>query len=249
MNNLKKLVLGSTLILISTGVPLSAFAEMATTTLRKQINQQIKEKRETVNTQIKEKREEANAAVKAKFEEAQKLKKAVAEKATEMRKTMQAEIKAKRTIFKNETEERVNALKKKLGDVRAKKIEEYFKRMVKKFEAAIDRLNDLSDRIEKHLNKLADNGKDTAGLKDKLAKARAKIGEAETALENMKTKYGEMASSTDPVKKFKDVKKLGEMVTPKLKDAHRSLVDVINSIKGMSGTSATSTNATSTSSN
>lgn len=155
---------------------------------------------------------------------------------------LQQEAKQKREAFKNEARERVEAMKKKLGEERAKRIDQFFNQMVRKFENAIDRLNNLADRIESRLNKTEAAGNDISKQRDMLKSARDKIAAVESALSDAKAQFGAMAKSENPKEAFRKVKELVRGVAQKVKDAHRALVDVVNSIKGLRlGDKATST--------
>ena len=149
----------------------------------------------------------------------------------EKRAEMRAEIKEKRETFQNEAKDRVEAFKKHFGEARAKRIEGFFNNMVRKFGNAIDRLDALADRIKNHLDKLADQGKDTAELNLKLDVAKNKITDAENSLSDAKAKFDAMSLSADHKQSFKDVKILVQSVAKKAKEAHVALVDIINSMK------------------
>lgn len=145
---------------------------------------------------------------------------------------------------------RRDALKQKFGEARLGRIEQYAENMFKRFEAAIDRLADFSDRISARLDKAEDNGKDVTDLRAKLDGAKVSITAAETAIADAKSK---LASTTlfavDPKKSFQDVKALLKTAQDALKKAHADLILVIRSTKGLGGggeNTATST-ATSTS--
>ena len=150
------------------------------------------------------------------------------------REAFRDEILKKREVFRAEAQKRRDALKKKLGEERAKRIEQFFGNMVEKFEKAIDRLNSFADRIEERLNKAEKNGKDVAALNVLLTTAREKISGAETALVDAKAKYAEATASNQDFKvAFKKVHEIVKGVVVKVKEAHRALVDVINSTKGL----------------
>lgn len=198
-------------------LPFFALGETsATPNARKALNQELQQKQQVLQQEAKQKRE-----------------------------VLMRETKAKRETFKDEALKRVEALKKKVGEERAKRIDQFFNQMVKKFENAIDRLNGLADRIESRLNKSETAGNDVSKIREQLKSARDKISAAQTALNDAKTKFKEMANSQNPKEAFKQVKVLVQGVAQKVKDAHRALVDVVNSIKGLRlGDKATSTSST-----
>lgn len=164
------------------------------------------------------------------------------QEAKQKRESLMQEAKTKREAFKEEAKQRVEAMKKKLGEERAKRIEQFFNNMVRKFENAIDRLNNLAERIESRLTKTEDAGNDVAKQRDLLKVARDKITAVETALSDAKAKFAEMAKSENPKEAFKKVKELAHSVAEKVKEAHKALVDVVTSLKGLRlGDKATST--------
>lgn len=158
------------------------------------------------------------------------------------RQAVMLEAKNKREDFKKEAQQRIGALKKRVGEERAKRIEQFFAQMARKFENAIDRLEGLADRVESRLTKAEEAGNDVSKIKDRLKSARDKIASAETALNDAKAKFKEMANSQNPKEAFRQVKVLVQGVAQKIKEAHRALVDVVKSVKGLRlGNEATST--------
>ena len=199
--------------------PIFVLADNASSTsasnARKMLNQELRQKQAALKQEAQKKRQALEAEMKTK------------------RDALMQEMKMKRQTFEQEKQQRIDALKKKLGDERAKKIEQFFNNMVKKFEAAIDRLNKLADRIDALLNKAAAAGKDVSAQKTALQAARVKITAVETALGDAKTQFGAMAKSADPKTAFQKVKELVRGVEQKIKDAHSALVNVVSSTKGL----------------
>lgn len=214
------LVVGALIVL-----PLFVIAKTpAPTNAKKVLNQDIRQKQEALRQEAKEKRD------------------ALMQEAKQKRDAVMKAAKTKREAFKDEAKQRVETMKKKLGEERAKRIEQFFNQMVKKFENAIDRLNNLADRIESRLKKTEDAGNDVSKPRDLLKVARDKITAVETALSDAKAKFADMAKSENPKAAFEKVKELVKGVAQKVKEAHKALVDVITSIKGLRlGDKATST--------
>lgn len=218
---LKKLLIAGALV----ALPLFVVAEdAAMPNARKALNQDIRQKQEVLRLEAKQKRD------------------ALLQEAKQKREILKEEAKTKREAFKEEAKQRVEAMRKKLGDGRAKRVEQFFNNMVRKFENAIDRLNNLADRIDSRLKKTEDAGNDVAKQRDLLKVARDKITAVETALSDAKAKFAEMAKSENPKEAFKKVKELARGVAEKVKEAHRALVEVVTSLKGLRvGDKATST--------
>jgi len=64
--------------------------------------------------------------------------------------------------------------------------------------------------------------------------ARAKIASAEDALGSAKDAFDAMSLSEDPKDAFAEVKRLVKDTAEKVREAHRALTQVINSIRGTS---------------
>lgn len=182
---------------------------------RKELKQKIEEKRDALK--------ERTTAAKQEFEV----------KRTAARGQAQAEVKKLREDFKGKTEARKAEMKKKFGEVRSQRIEQFFAKMTEKFENAIDRLNSMAEKIQARIDAAVANGKDMTKAKADLAVAQTKIDEAEKGLADAKTKYAELGASTDAKKKFAEVKTLVQGVEQKVKDAHAALVRAIANMKGM----------------
>lgn len=165
----------------------------------------------------------------------------IKEEAQTKRKALIADTQSRREDFKNKIQLRVDELKKHFGEVRAKRIEQFFDNMVEKMENAVDQLNKSDDRTSRYLDKLSARGKDVGVYEANLDAARLKIVEAQTALENAKTKFSDMALSANPKEKFKEVKNLIQIAVQKIKSAHKSLIEVVRSVKGLSDRAATTT--------
>ena len=202
----------------------------STKPIRQEMKEEVKDMRELFKRELEEKRETIL-----------KDREAFREDIEERRASTTAALKNKREKFEDESKKRQDALKKKFGEERAKRIEEYFKNMVKKFEEAIRRHVEYSDKIAEFLNKAETNGKDVTELRAKLSVANTTLTEAERALENAKAKYSEVATSTAVRTRFKEVHTLVEGVAEKIRAAHQAFVEVISSTRGLGRGRATST--------
>ena len=66
------------------------------------------------------------------------------------------------------------------------------------------------------------------------------VDEAESALDKAKEEFNALSQNENPQEYFKKVKEIADTVEQKVKDAHKALVYVTNSIKGASNTTTTS---------
>lgn len=206
---------------------------------RDELKQEVREKRDVLKKEVKEKSEALRGEIKEKNqalrEELKKRQEALRMELKDKREALKTELKDKREKFKAEEQARKEELKKKLGEKRGENIERFFNQMVGKFEAAIGRLKDLSDRIASRLNKAEENGRNVVELRAKLAGANDKIAAAERALEDAKAKYAEAVKDKDFKASFRKVREVVAVVHDAVREAHRALVDVVNSIKGLGG--------------
>src|SRR3989344_5423080 len=206
-----------------------------------EVRANISEKRDMLKTEVMEKRDAIkNTANEVRANIAEKrdmLKTEVVEK----RDALKTEVMQKREVLKleikNLPKERVKVLKEKVSEERAQKIEAFFGSMVRKFEAAISRLRILADRIDSRLDKLEDKGRDITTLRAALDDARNTIETAEDALDKAKEEFTTFASAENPKEYFEKVKLVVQDVASKVKISHKALVDVINSVKGISDNS------------
>lgn len=200
---------------------------------RQELQQEVQEKRDTLKTEVQEKRDALRGSLSQSREEMRQKMEVFRNEVMEKREALQEELKNRREQFKTEAQKRRDELKKKLGEKRAERIEAFFQRMVEKFEHAIERLKKHADKIAEHLDKAEANGKEVAAFREKLASANDKILAAESALEDAKAKYTEAAEGQDFKASFAKVREIVHGVAEKVKEAHRALVDVVNSIKGL----------------
>jgi len=174
-------------------------------------------------------------------EKARQQKEALQKELKERQAALKAEFDKKKEEFRLKGEERVQALKNKLGEKRAQKIEQFFRQMVGKFESAIGRLDGFADRIEERINKAAETGKDVMTARDKLSLARQKIEEAQTFLQNARIRYSEATKDKDFKVAFQNVRTIVSELKDKVKAAHSALVDAITALKGIGRGTATTT--------
>lgn len=200
---------------------------------RDALKQEVQEKRDALKEGFQQKRQEVKQDIETRRQEIKEKREAFHQEVKEKREALHTELKDKRSKFREEVKARKDELKKKLGEKRAERIEAFFQKMADKFEAAIERLKKHADRIAERLDKAEANGKNVAELRTKLAEANNKILEAEKALEDAKAKYTEAAKDPDFKVAFAKVREIVNAVKAKVKEAHRALVDVINSIKGL----------------
>jgi hypothetical protein len=208
--------------------------------MREELKQQHDVLREEINTERKDLRADINSKRDAFREESKglepeerSLERSLLHKEFEaQREILRNTVMEKREIFKDAKQSRMDAFKERLGELKAGRIEAFFAQMVRRMEAAIDRLEKLADRMATRLDKFEDSGKDVADFRIGLDMARDLLVAAETSLDEAKEAFNDMSLSENYKTAFQEVKRLVRDVAAKIKDAHKALVDVINSIKG-----------------
>ncbi|MDO8624137.1 MAG: hypothetical protein Q7R54_02165 [bacterium] len=200
---------------------------------RLDVKKEIEQKREELKDETEENRGEFKSEMEQKRLTASTTRQVFRAEVKERREVVKVELQDKREKFQDEAKKRIDGLKKKFGEERASRIENYFKQMLEKFEAAIERHTSYADKIADFLDRAEANGKDVTALREKLAVANTTLLEAERALEDAKAKYAEAAANTDFKARFAAVHTIVEGVAEKVRAAHATLVDVVNSIKGL----------------
>jgi len=121
----------------------------------------------------------------------------------------------------------------RLSDLRKSIIQKFFDQMVKRIEAAIERLNKLISRIESRIVKLKGEGKDTASIESQVNDAKIKLASAKTKLQDAKTALDGVLSSNNPKDAFKQVRVKIQDVAKDLREVHKILVHLVGDIKGL----------------
>jgi len=150
---------------------------------------------------------------------------------------------------KENIQEKREEKKEKLSSRKKLLIRAFYGRMITRFEAALNRQEKLADRIQSRLDKFATAGKNVSSQRKKLDDVRILIKESRDMISSVRQKFEDLLNSDDPKTSFEEVRKMiREDLVGKIKRIHGLLVEIINSLKGVSqsGGSATSTPATST---
>lgn len=229
-------------------MPLAAYAAFHEGLLerRQEVREEIQQERDTLRQNIREKRntlrEDLRDKVDALRGEIKERQGAIREEFLakqrefqERREALRKELEEKRAKFLEEKKTRVEELKKKVGEKRAERIEQFFQKMLEKFGNVIERLKRFADRIEERINRAEANGKEVTAARAKLLTARERIADAEKALEDAKAKFTEAAKDPDFKAAFKKVREIVHGVAAKLREAHRALVEVITTLRGIGG--------------
>jgi len=141
-------------------------------------------------------------------------------------------------IIKNKRQEIKSEIEQRIG----KKLDEKRTNIANKFEEAIKNLKDLLARVETKITKVESrnpNATSTIGL---LVTAKENVTLAETALTTLKNKLAETISTSTKKAYLAGVKSQSDKTKETIKTAHKSIIDIIESLKpGLLKERATST--------
>ncbi len=200
----------------------------------------------------------AKAELDLRKKELEERRESLKEEMEEKRENLKKEMEEKREGAKEELETRKETLKDKMEerkDGALTKIQERLKKfnenVIERFEAAVERLEKLAQRIDSRIAKMEAENIDVKGAKDLMVVAKLKIETAKTSISGIDFESEVIASSTATTtvafkKDFESLKLQIEKAKTDIKAAHAALVDVINSLKPGLNKKGTSTSATST---
>jgi DNA repair exonuclease SbcCD ATPase subunit len=155
---------------------------------------------------------------------------------------------SRREEAKERMQEKREEMKERLSNARQERIKSWFKRMQKRLTMLIDRQYRLADKIQVRLDRAAENGKDVTSLRADLAAARTKIDTAKQALTGMAGQIDSILEDNSPREAFAKLHELQKDVFNKIREAHRALVKVIASLRGIGGATTPSVTPSPTSS-
>jgi chromosome segregation ATPase len=159
----------------------------------------------------------------------------VREKLMEMKREtnqMKMEVKDKLATTANQIKDRLMTRTTASSTERTKTaLQNNVRNMLNRFTAAIERLNVLAEKIRNHIDRLAEAGRDVADAKEALATAETDISEASTSLADLKTALETALNSENPKETLTKIRQLSEETKSKIKEAHESLIDVVNILK------------------
>jgi chromosome segregation ATPase len=158
----------------------------------------------------------------------------------EKREELQSEMKDKKEALKTEFKDKRENLRERFRKDISERVRKEFEMMTKRFNAAIERLDRLGDRIDSRIAKIKAAGKDTTDAEKSVSDARAKIEQAKLDIAKLPglinqvlTTSSSTASTTPPTGQFKEVRNLADTIRQELKDAHKLFNDAIRKIRGL----------------
>lgn len=142
-------------------------------------------------------------------------------------------IQEKRKEIETKVTEKTVEVRQRLETGRAELVRMYVNIMSARYDAAINRLDNLAQRIGTRLEKISAEGKDVKAYTKSLDIAKVKIELAKTKLAETKTALSVVPDSELPKTDFEKARENLSETKDAIKEAHAALVDVINSIKGV----------------
>lgn len=127
-------------------------------------------------------------------------------------------------LRKEVREERLNELAKK-------RIGAYVKRIVRRLEAALNRMSKLGDRIDSRITKFEEKGLDMSNAISLLAEARVEISNAQSSIEAMRVNIDAVLESDNPKESFSQIRALIGEAKDGVKKAHKALIEAIKAMK------------------
>lgn len=162
----------------------------------------------------------------------------VKEKARTKVENVKERVGEKKEEVKNRVEEKKGEIREKREEVRKKvdrikfsRAKKFFEKMVGRYAALIERLEDITDRAEKRMAKLKEKGVNTAGLEPLLLNVRAEIESARAKLAEIKAKFSAVENSEDTKASFEDVKAASEQMKERLRAIHRAITSLVKEMK------------------
>jgi chromosome segregation ATPase len=103
--------------------------------------------------------------------------------------------------------------------------------MLRRFNAAIDWLEKISERIESRIAKLKEDGVNTSEAEGYLNEAKTEIAEAKSAVSSLSEAAEEALSAESLREAFQRVRELVQTARESIKDAHAALIKAVRSLK------------------
>lgn len=157
------------------------------------------------------------------------------EEAVERRKVIIDERLQRRQEIRERVEVQRATASARVSEARQQNIIRYFNNMSTRMLAMIDRLNNLTSRIETRLEiiEAEDEEIDTESVREKLESAKVLLDEAEADLLAAEDELESIFEANDPMEAFAIIRAVIHDVRDSLVQTHRLLVSTIGDIKGL----------------
>lgn len=136
------------------------------------------------------------------------------------------------------------AVRGRLAEQGKRLIRAYFSRMLRRFDAALERERKMGERIESRIQKMREGGRDVVKAEDAIERAKVLWSGAKQELETVKGRLEGMLNSDDPRSSFMEIRSLLESVKEKIRGVHAAFVEAVTSLKGGNDTSSEAASST-----
>lgn len=116
-------------------------------------------------------------------------------------------------------------------------------KIVLNFENALKKIEEISQKVQARIETMEERGVDLTEAKNLISETFIKIEEARISISEMKNAFLSALDSETPRETFAQTKEVAKISKEKIKEAHQSLIKVINAIKAsVKAITTTSTN-------
>lgn len=154
--------------------------------------------------------------------------------AREEREERRVNVEERKARIASSTQER----REKITHAAKERAKAYLVRVVRRLQAAVDRFEKFSIRIDARIDKLEKAGITMTKAKELLAKANTEIGEADAAVAALKASIEATITAERPREIFAEVKERIRLAIDAVKEAHAALVAAIRAVKAAGGVRA-----------
>jgi chromosome segregation ATPase len=132
---------------------------------------------------------------------------------------------------KERVQEKREERKEKLNDLAKKRIGAYVERILRRLNAALDRMDRISERIENRIEKLEETGHDLTDARSLLNSAKALISQGWDDIAAIETSIDDALNFENPRESFSVIREFIGEAKDSVKNAHKALVEAIRAVK------------------
>lgn len=158
-----------------------------------------------------------------------------AQDSVDSRKTFIQKTQTTRQEVKESLASREGEKKENTGEIRKSVIKNFFVNMIRRFEAAVERLNQILARIESRVAKIKSENPsiDLARIDSQIASVKTDLGNTQVKIDTLKSDFDKAIISTNPGESFKAIKEDTTEIKKDLENIKRNLSKIIGEIKGL----------------
>lgn len=178
--------------------------------------QSFTQKKETQQNKIEERKSEMEAKKEEVLNKVQE-KKAVTEE--------------NRINIQNKIEVKKEEIKEKLDEKRREQVQKSIENILSRFEKTIEKISEIKTNVQERILSLEAKGFDLTEAKNLNQKVDSQLELAKSKISEMKNSLTEILDSENPKKSLVESKIIIEETRTSIKEAHKSLVEVVRAIK------------------